>query len=83
MRIRDVWSRTVNVGLMQFDMEGEPRLTYTLHDILGQPVWQPLVLRPQDLRNGVRSWDHLADPEELRRLERHRQGRGYYGIDPS
>jgi alkaline phosphatase D len=83
MRIRDVWSRSVNVGLLQFDMEPEPRLTYTLHDILGQPVWQPLILTPQDLRNGVKSWDRLADPEELRRLERHRQGRGYYGIDPS
>jgi alkaline phosphatase D len=82
MRIRDVWARTVNVGLIRFEMNGSPRLTYTLHDVLGQSVWKPLVLTPADLRNGVRSWDRLADPEELRRLERHRSGKGYYGMDP-
>ena len=40
-----------------------------------------MVLTPADLRNGVRSWDRLADPEELKRLERHKSGRGYYGTD--
>lgn len=83
MRVRDTWSRSVNVGLMRFEMGVRPRLTYTLHDVLGAPVWDPLVLTPDDLRNGVRSWDRLADPEELRRLERHRAGRGYYGRDPA
>lgn len=83
MRVRDTWSRSVNVGLMRFEMGPRPRLTYTLHDVLGAPVWDPLVLTPDDLRNGVRSWDRLADPEELRRLERHRAGRGYYGQDPA
>jgi alkaline phosphatase D len=84
MRVRDTWSRSVNVGMMQFDMAGDtPRLTFTLHDVLGDAIWDPLVLTPADLRNGVRSWDRLADPEELRRLERHRAGRGYYGRDPA
>ena len=83
MRVRDTWSRSVNVGLMRFEMGPRPRLTYTLHDVLGAPVWDPLVLTPDDLRNGVRSWDRLADPEELRRLERHRARRGYYGQDPA
>ena len=82
LRVRDVWSRSVNVGLMQFDMVPEPRLTFMLHGVLGEPVWDPLVLTPADLRNGVRSWGRLADPEELRRLERHRRGGGYYGVDP-
>lgn len=83
MRVRDTWSRSVNVGLMRFEMGERPKLTFTLHDVLGEPVWDPLVLTPDDLRNGVRSWDRLADPEEIKRLERHRQGRGYYGSDPA
>lgn len=83
MRVRDAWSRSVNVGLLRFEMGANPKLTCTLHDVMGEPVWDPLLLTPADLRNGVRSWDRLADPEELKRLERHRQGRGYYGSDPA
>ena len=83
MRVRDVWSRSVNVGVMRFEMGATPRLTYTLHDVLGDPIWDPLVLTPADLRNGVRSWDRLADPNELKRLQRYKAGRGYYGSDPT
>lgn len=83
MRVRDVWARSVNVGLMHFEMGPNPKLTYTLHDVIGTPVWKPLVLTPDDLRNGVKSWDRLADPTELKRLESHKQGRGYYGLPPS
>lgn len=83
LRVRDVWFRSVNFGLMRFEMGAKPKLTYTLHDVLGDPIWDPLVLTPDDLRNGVRSWDRLADPNELKRLERHRSGRGYYGVDPA
>ena len=82
VRIRDAWTRSVNVGLMRFDMTGEmPTLTYTLHDVMGEPVWDPLVLTPADLTNGVRTWDAKADPKELQRLRRFREGRGYYGFD--
>ncbi len=81
LRMRDVWSRTVNVGVMHFEMSSSPRLTFTLHDDLGKAVWDPLVLTPADLRNGVRSWDRLADKTELLRRERHRKGLGYYGPD--
>lgn len=83
MRVRDTWTRTVNVGVMHFRMRGDtPTLSYTLHDVLGEAVWEPLVLTPDDLKNGVRSWDRLADPLELERLERFKQGKGYYGYDP-
>jgi alkaline phosphatase D len=82
VRVRDTWTRSVNVGLMRFDLTGEtPVLTYTLHDVLGESVWDPLVLTPTDLRNGVRSWDSKSDPKELKRLERFKQGGGYYGYD--
>ncbi|MBL8525003.1 MAG: alkaline phosphatase D family protein [Betaproteobacteria bacterium] len=83
VRVRDVWSRSENVGVISFTMSPEPTLTYTLHDIQGESVWKPLVLRRKDLSNGARTWDRLSDPGELKRLERHRQGRGYYGIDPA
>lgn len=83
VRVRDVWTRTVNVGCMRFDLTGDtPTLTYTLHDDLGEAVWEPLVLTPDDLRNGARTWDRKSDPEELQRLERFRRGGGYYGFDP-
>jgi alkaline phosphatase D len=82
LRVRDVWSRSVNVGVMRFEMGPSPRMTYTLYDVLGKAVWEPLVLTPADLRNGVQSWDRLADPKEIKRLERYKSGRGYYGEDP-
>ena len=82
VRIRDSWTRSVNVGVMRFDMTGPtPTLTYTLHDVLGEAVWEPLVLTPADLVNGVRTWDAKADPKELERLERFKRGGGYYGYD--
>lgn len=82
VRVRDTWTRSVNVGMMHFDMTGDvPTLTYTLHDVMGEAVWEPLVLTPDDLRNGVRTWDKKSDPEELERLERFKRGGGYYGHD--
>jgi alkaline phosphatase D len=36
------------------------------------------VLTPDDLRNGVKSWDRLADPLELKRLQRFQSGGAYY-----
>lgn len=83
VRVRDVWARSVNVGVMSFQMGPDPVLTYTLHDVLGEAVWAPLVLRPADLKNGVKTWDKLSDPGELKRLKRREAGRGYYGTDPS
>ena len=84
VRIRDTWTRTVNIGLLEFDMTGEqPMLTYNLYDNLGEPVWDPLVLTPDDLKNGVSTWRDKADPVELDRLERFKAGKGYYGYDPA
>ena len=83
VRIRDAWTRGVNVGLLRFYMAGDtPTLTYTLHDVMGEPVWEPLVLTPDDLRNGASTWRDKADPLELERLERFKRGGGYYGYDP-
>ncbi len=82
VRVRDTWTRSVNVGLMRFDLtDGTPTVTYTLHDVQGEAVWEPLVLTPADLTNGVSTWRAKADPRELQRLERFRRGGGYYGFD--
>ena len=82
VRVRDTWTRSVNVGVMRFNLSGPvPTLTYTLHDVLGESVWEPLVLTPADLRNGIRTWDRKSDPKELQRLQRFKQGGGYYGYD--
>lgn len=83
VRVRDVWTRSVNMGLMHFNMTGpSPTLTYTLHDDLGEPIWDPLVLTPNDLRNGVSTWAEKSDALELARRERFLRGGGYYGFDP-
>ena len=82
LRVRDVWTRSVNVGVMRFEMGAKPKLTYSLYDVVGARIWKPLVLTPEDLRNGVRTWDRLADPKEIERLKRYKAGRGYYGSDP-
>jgi alkaline phosphatase D len=59
-RIRRVYARSVNFGMLSFQMSNEPTLTFTLHDVRGGAVWKPLVLRTADLRNGVKSWDRNA-----------------------
>jgi alkaline phosphatase D len=81
VRVRPVWNRTTNVGLLTFRMGAEPSVEMRLFSDLGESVWQPVRLSSTDLVNGARSWDRLADRNELRRLERYRSGRGYYGPD--
>lgn len=79
-RIRPLFAKTANFGLLEFRLRGStPTLTYNLYDEVGAPVWSPLVLRPDDLRNGVSTWRDRIDPKELKRLERFRAGGPYYG----
>lgn len=78
VRIRNVYTRSCNVGLMSFSFDGGPRMSYTLHNTIGTAVWDPLVLTPADLRNGVETWRTKIAPTELARLERYRAGGAYY-----
>jgi alkaline phosphatase D len=78
IRIRETYTRSVNIGLLDFSFEPTPKLTYTLHNVIGAPVWDPLVLTPADLRNGVQSWRAKIDADELVRLERYRRGGAYF-----
>lgn len=81
VRIRSPWTRSCNVGLLDFSFERGPKLTYTLHNIYGAPAWAPLELTPADLRNGVSTWRQKIDRNELVRLERYRAGGAYYDPD--
>lgn len=81
VRIRRPWTRSCNVGLLDFSFERGPKLTYTLHNIYGAPAWAPLELTPADLRNGVSTWRQKIDRNELVRLERYRAGGAYYDPD--
>jgi len=78
VRIRPTFTRSCNVGLMEFSFEDGPKMSYTLHNTIGAPVWDPLVLTPADLRNGAATWRAKIDADELHRLERYRAGGAYY-----
>jgi len=84
IRVRNTWTRSVNMGLLEFDLTAEtPKLVYNLYDDLGEPVWDDaLELTVDDLRNGVSTWKEKTDPKELKRLESFKQGKGYYGYEP-
>ena len=69
MRIRAPWFRTVNFGLLDFEWEPEPKVTFTLRDVRGDRVYEPLMLTPADLRNGASTWRSRIDPKELARHE--------------
>lgn len=78
VRIRGVYTRSCNIGLMSFSFDDGPRMSYTLHNTIGAATWDPLVLTPADLRNGVSTWRTKIAPSELVRLERYRAGGSYY-----
>jgi len=78
IRIRPVHFAGPNVGLVTFDLTGEPTLTFELVGEDGRRAWSPFVLRADELRNGVVSWREKIAPKSRERMERARDGRGYY-----
>lgn len=61
LRIRPVYFRSPNFGLLSFRAQPEPALSYTVIDTRGRHVWRPLELRAAELANGVRSWPQKID----------------------
>lgn len=55
-RLRKVYVKGPNFGVLDFRQTPEPTLTFTLRDASGASVWKPLVLTARELRNGVSSW---------------------------
>ncbi len=69
IRIRSPWFRTVNFGLLDFEWEPEPKVTFTLRDVRGDRAFDALILTPTDLKNGVSTWRSKIDRKELKRRE--------------
>jgi alkaline phosphatase D len=60
-RLRKVYVKGANFGLLEFRHAPEPTLEFTLRDSSGASVWKPLVLKASELRNGVGSWRGNVD----------------------
>jgi len=69
MRIRPPYFRSVNFGVLDFEWEPEPRVTFSLRDLRGDPALAPVTLTAAELKNGVSSWRSKIDPKELARRE--------------
>jgi alkaline phosphatase D len=69
LRIRQPYFRSVNFGVLDFEWQPQPRVTFTLRDVRGDPAFQPMTLTPAELRNGASTWRSKMDPKELARRE--------------
>ena len=81
-RIRPVYFQGSNVGIVDFVLEGEPRLVYRVLDTQGRNVWKPFELHARELVNGVTSWPDKVDADSRARQKNYDEGRGYYEIEP-
>lgn len=80
IRLRQVYSRSNNFGLLEFDMNAtDPTVTMTLRDTAGMKTWwKPVRLRASELMNGHSSWRNHIDKLSLRRHESRESGGLYY-----
>jgi alkaline phosphatase D len=60
-RLRKVYVKGPNFGLLEFRRFPQPTLQFTLHDAAGAAVWDPLVLTASELRNGISTWRGNSD----------------------
>ena len=80
LRVRQVYFSGSNFGLLAFDLkQADPMLTMTLHDVQGNRVWAPLVIRASELRNGSAIWRQKMDRLSRQRFERAQSGGAYFG----
>ena len=84
VRIRQVFNRDSNFGLITFDTSGDtdpvPVLSYNVYDTHGRAAWTPMRLKASDLQNGVSSWREKIDALSLERQERWTAGGPYYPV---
>jgi alkaline phosphatase D len=69
IRIRSPFFRSVNFGLLDFEWEPEPKVTFTLRDARGDLAFAALALTQANLRNGASTWRARIEPKELARRE--------------
>ena len=65
MRIRPPFFRSTNFGLLDFQWEPEPRITFSLRDVRGDPALAAVSVTAAELKNGVSSWRKKIDPAIL------------------
>jgi alkaline phosphatase D len=80
-RIRPVYFKGSSVGVIDFIFDDEPRLMYRIIDIHGRNVWEPFVVRADELVNGVVSWPEKVHDVSRQRQEFYDDGKGYYEIE--
>jgi alkaline phosphatase D len=81
-RIRPVYFKGSSVGVIDFIFDDTPRLMYRIIDIHGRNVWEPFVVRADELVNGVTSWPDKVHSDSRQRQEFYDAGKGYYEIEP-
>ncbi len=61
IRVRPVYFRGTNFGVLDFEPGDDPTVTMTLCDTRGNTVWKPFRLRASDLINGKSTWRDMTD----------------------
>ena len=64
IRVRPVYFRGNNFGMLDFEPGADPAVTMTLRDTRGNSVWKPFRLHASDLTNGKTTWRDLTDNSE-------------------
>ncbi len=78
-RIRQVYSGSVNFGMLTFDMiEDDPVLEYRVFNYIGDSVWEPFRLRASELTNGSSTWSTKMDDLSRSRYASAIEGGEYY-----
>lgn len=81
VRLRQPWVGSANFGLLDFTFGTEPRVELNVCNVMGGPVWKPIVIKLADLVNGRSSWRGAIDPDEMKRRQRVERGGSYYGAE--
>ncbi len=79
LRMRQVYFRSSNFGLMEFDFRGDdPSVTFTLRDEQGSSVWEPFTIRASQLMGKQSTWKDLIDARSMVRWTRAQESGHYY-----
>jgi alkaline phosphatase D len=82
MRLRDIYVGGNNFGAIEVDTTlSDPELRLNLLDEHGNQVWDPIILRASDLRNGVKSWPRNMDEISRQRMNNVGSGKNYFAPD--
>jgi alkaline phosphatase D len=83
LRLRDIYVGGNNFGAIEIDTTlADPEIRLNLVDEHSDQVWDPLILRASQLRNGVESWPANIDELSRKRLDNVEAGRDYFAPLP-